>query len=150
MNKNKKPYSIPTYRLQLVQTGRIEAHTITKPQDILKSINSFIRSDREICVGLYLNSRKQVIAYQVISIGTTNANLVHPREVFKSAIMKNACGVILAHNHPSGIVDPSEADLDVTKRIMDAGKLIGIELLDHIIITPDGKVTSIIKGHLNN
>ena len=150
MNRNKKPYSIPTYRIQLVQTGSIKAHTITKPQDILKSINSFIRSDREICVGLYLNARNQVIAHHVISIGTTNANLVHPREVFKPAIIKNACGVIVAHNHPSGSVDPSDADLDVTSRLINAGRLLGIKLLDHIIITPDGKVLSIIRGHLNN
>jgi len=91
-----------------------------------------------------------VVAHHVISIGTTNANLVHPREVFKPAIIKNACGVIVAHNHPSGGTDPSEADLEVTKRLTDAGKLLGIELLDHIIITPDGKTHSIIKDRLYN
>jgi len=146
----KKVYSIPTYRLQLVKDGSIEAHTIAKPQDIFKSIKSFTRSDRELFVGLYLNARNQVVAHHVISIGTTNANLVHPREVFKPAIIKNACSVIVAHNHPSGGTDPSEADLEVTKRLTDAGQLLGIELLDHVIITPDGKTHSIIKDHLHN
>ena len=127
----------------MVKDGRIEVHTITKPQDILKSIKSFVRSDRELFVGLYLNARNQVIAHHVISIGTVNASLVHPREVFKPAIIKNANSVIIAHNHPSGGVEPSEADLEVSKRLKDAGKLLGIELLDHVIITPDGKASSI-------
>ena len=150
MNKKKKVYSIPTYRLQMVRDGSIEAHTITNCQDVLKSIKPFVRSDRELFIGLYLNARNQVIAHNVISIGTTNTSLVHPREVFKPAIIKNACGVIVAHNHPSGGADPSEADLEITKRLTDAGKILGIELLDHIIITPNGKSLSINRGYLNN
>ena len=142
----KKGNFIPTYRIQMVQDGHIKAQSISKPEQILKSIQSLALSDREVLVGLYLNSRNQVIAYHVISMGTLNANLAHPREVFKPAIIKNACSVIVAHNHPSNNADPSKADLDFTARLKIAGMILGIKLVDHIIITPDGKAYSIIKG----
>ena len=148
MNKNKKVYSIPTYRLQLVRNGWIEAHTITRPKDVIEAMKSFALADREYCIGLYLNSRNQVIAHHVISIGTANAAMVHPREVFKLAIMKNACSIIVAHNHPSGGTDPSDADLNITKRLVDAGKILGIEIKDHIIITPAGQTYSIKRTSL--
>lgn len=84
---------------------------------------------------LYLNARNQLIHKETISIGTLNANLVHPREVFKPAIEHLAASIIVAHNHPSGDCEPSAADLDLTERLIEAGKLLGIELVDHIIIT---------------
>ena len=149
MATGKKVYSIPTYRLQMVRDGSIKAHSITKAKDIIKAIKSFTHSDREFLIGLYLNSRNQVIAHHVISIGTANAALVHPREVFKLAILKNACSIIVAHNHPSGGIDPSDADLNMTKRLDAAGKILGIELIDHIIITPAGQTFSIKKGITN-
>lgn len=119
---------------------------ISKPEQILKSIESLALSDREVLVGLYLNSRNQVIAYHEISMGTLNEALAHPREVFKPAIIKNACSVIIAHNHPSNNEIPSQADLDITRRLKTAGMILGIKLVDHIIITPAGKAYSIIKG----
>jgi DNA repair protein RadC len=143
MTNPKKTYFIPTYRLELKRDGSIKAHTITSPKDIIEAIKSFTLSDRELLLGLYLNSRDQVIAHHVIHMGTVNASLVHPREVFKVAIMKNACSVIVAHNHPSGNVDPSNADLKMTQRLIEAGKILGIELRDHIIITPDRQTYSI-------
>jgi DNA repair protein RadC len=143
MNKEKKVFSIPTYRLQMVQEGSIEAHTITRPMDIIKAMKSFALSDREFFIGLYLNSRNQVIAHHIISIGTINSALVNPREVFKLAIIKNACSIIVAHNHPSGEAWPSKADLDMTRRLTDAGRILGIAVIDHIIVTPDGKTYSI-------
>jgi len=149
MAKGKKVYSIPTYRLQMVKEGSIHAHTITRPKDIIGAIKSFTLSDREFLIGLYLNSRNQVTAHHVISIGTANAAMVHPREVFKLAILNNACSIIVAHNHPSGGTDPSNADLNITKRLTDAGKILGIELKDHIIITPTGQTFSIKKGMTN-
>jgi len=149
MAKGKKVYSIPTYRLQMVRDGSIQAHTITRPKDIIGAMKSFTLSDREFLIGLYLNSRNQVTAHHVISIGTANAAMVHPREVFKLAIINNACSIIVAHNHPSGGTDPSDADLNITKRLTDAGKILGIELKDHIIITPTGQTFSIKKGMTN-
>jgi len=148
MAKGKKVHFIPTYRLQMVRDGSIRAHTITKAKDIIKAMKAFALSDRELFVSLYLNSRNQVIAHHVISIGTVNAAMVHPREVFKLAIIKNACSIIVAHNHPSGGIDPSDADLKITKRLTDAGKILGIELIDHIIITPAGQTFSIKRTSL--
>jgi len=146
MTKRKKQHIIPTYRLEMVKDGSIQAHTITEPEDVIRAMKSFALSDRESMIGLYLNSRNQIIACHVISVGTVNAAMVHPREVYKLAVIKNACSVIVAHNHPSGCRVPSAADLNVTKRLVDAGKILGIELKDHIIVTPTGRTNSIMKG----
>lgn len=92
-------------------------------------------SQKEQLTGLYLNSRYQVIKQEVISVGSVTANIVHPREVFLPAVESGAVAVIIAHNHPSGNSTPTMADLDVTEQLIGAGKLLGIELLDHLIIT---------------
>lgn len=84
--------------------------------------------------GLYLDSHFRLVHDEVISIGSVSANMVHPREVFRPAIDQGAAAVILAHNHPSGVVTPSEADVAVTKQLIEAGKILGINVLDHIII----------------
>lgn len=84
--------------------------------------------------GLYLDNHYQLIHDELISIGTLTSNVVHPREVFRPAIERSAAALILAHNHPSGIAKPSEADLAITAQIIDAGKVLGIGLLDHVII----------------
>jgi len=82
-----------------------------------------------------LDSRNNLIKDAIISVGTLNANLVHPREIFQEALKQNAASVILVHNHPSGDPEPSEDDLTITKRLTEAGKIMGIDVLDHIIIT---------------
>lgn len=84
--------------------------------------------------GLYLNSRYQVVHEELISVGSLTANIVHPREVFQPAIEHGAVAVIVAHNHPSGNLEPTEADLEVTSQLSAAGKILGIELLDHLVI----------------
>ena len=86
---------------------------------------------------LSLDSRNNLIKISNVSIGTINANLVHPREVFKEAIQSMAASIILVHNHPSGDPEPSEDDLGITKRLVEAGKIIGIDISDHIIIAQD-------------
>lgn len=88
--------------------------------------------------GLYLGSHYQVVYDEVISIGSLTSNVVHPREVFQPAISHGAVAVIIAHNHPSGSLAPSDADLEVTHQLIAAGKILGIDLLDHLIITADG------------
>lgn len=87
--------------------------------------------------GLYLNSHYKLIHDEVISIGTIDANIIHPREVFRPALEYGAVAVILAHNHPSGSPKASEADIQITKQIVEAGKIMGIKVLDHVIITKD-------------
>jgi len=93
---------------------------------------------REHLRGIYLDTHQRVIHDEVISIGTLNSNIVHPREVLKSAIEYNAAAFILVHNHPSGIATPSASDIEITNQIIQAGKIIGINLLDHVIVTKDG------------
>ncbi len=90
---------------------------------------------REHFMAIYLNARNEMIFKKPMFIGTLNANLVHPREIFAEALKQNAASVILAHNHPSGDPEPSEDDLTITKRLVEAGKIMGIDVLDHIIIT---------------
>jgi DNA repair protein RadC len=96
---------------------------------------------KEHFVGLYLNARHELIHKEIVSIGTVNASIVHPRDVFAPAIMHNAVAVIVAHNHPSGDATPSSEDRDVTHRLKEAGKLLGISVLEHIIITEYGYST---------
>lgn len=91
-------------------------------------------SDREKFIVLHLNVKNQVVSYEVVSIGSLSNSIVHPREVFKGAILANAAHVILLHNHPSGEPEPSEDDIEVTAKLMKAGKLLCIDVLDHIII----------------
>jgi DNA repair protein RadC len=110
--------------------------------DYLKDIGL---SQKEQLRGLYLNSRHEVIHDEVISVGSLTANIVHPREVFQPAVAYGAVGVIIAHNHPSGSLKPTAADIAVTQQLIEAGRALGIELLDHLIIT-DITFVSIMEG----
>lgn len=92
-------------------------------------------SQKEQLRGLYLNSRYQVIHDEIISVGSLTANIVHPREVYQPAIERGAVAIIIAHNHPSGRLDPTIPDISVTEQLIAAGDILGIELLDHLIIT---------------
>lgn len=91
---------------------------------------------QEYFVCLTLDGAHRLIAKRIITIGTLNASLVHPREVFADAITDRAASIIVAHNHPSGTLEPSEADTAVTQRLQEAGKLLGIEVVDHLVVTP--------------
>ena len=109
---------------------------IESPKDVFELLkNNLGDKKKEHFKILSLDSRNKLISIDNVSIGTINANLVHPREVFKTAIQHLAVSIIIVHNHPSGDPEPSEDDLEITKRIVEVGKLIGINILDHIIIT---------------
>ncbi len=107
-------------------------------EDVFAYAKDMADLPREHLRGIYLDTHNRVIHDEVISIGTINSNIVHPREVFKSAIDYNAAAFILVHNHPSGVATPSASDIEVTNQIIEAGRIIGINLLDHIIITKGG------------
>lgn len=92
---------------------------------------------REHFVALYLNARNQLVHKEIISIGTLNTSLAHPREVFKPAVDCLAASIIVAHNHPSGSLDPSSDDIEITKQLIHAGKILDISILNHIIVTKD-------------
>lgn len=108
---------------------------ISSPADVDELLRGKIaNSDRENFIAVLLNTKNEVIDTAIISVGTLSEALVHPREVFKPAIRASAASVILAHNHPSGRVDPSRQDREVTTRLSEASRILGIELLDHVII----------------
>jgi len=108
--------------------------TIRTAKDVYEYLYDMRNLPKEHLRGIYLNTHHRIIHDEVISIGTINGNLVHPREVFKPAIEHGAAAVILAHNHPSGIVTPSQADIEITKHIIEVGKIIGIPVVDHVVI----------------
>jgi len=91
--------------------------------------------------GLYLNSRYQVIYDEIISVGSLTSNIIHPREVFQPGIERGAVAIIIAHNHPSGSLEPTLADVEVTSQLVSAGRILGIDLIDHLIITTGGYVS---------
>lgn len=97
--------------------------------------------DREHVLGLYLDARHRLLAVRTISIGTLDASLVHPREVFRPAVGLQAAAVVVAHNHPSGCAQPSGDDLELTRRLARCGRLLGIELLDHVVVGDAGLVS---------
>lgn len=108
---------------------------ISGPEDVYGLLESRIANlDRENFVALLLNTKNEVLETPTISVGTLSASLVHPREVFKPAIRASAASVIVAHNHPSGKVEPSREDREVSRRLVQASEIIGIEVLDHVIV----------------
>jgi len=111
---------------------------LLSPQDIWDQLKDIRDNKKEHFVIFFLDARNQEIKREIISIGSLNANLVHPREVFEPAVRHLAAQVIIAHNHPAGDLDPSDHDIEITKRLSEAGEVLGIELVDHIIVTKNG------------
>ena len=123
--------------LKLVKESSLlyKKRSIDSPEDGYLFLKQFIQdADREHFIVICLDTKNQPTAINICHIGSLNASIVHPREVMKSAIMSNSASIIVGHNHPSGKVEPSREDIEVTKRLVEAGKIIGIELLDHIIV----------------
>jgi len=118
-----------------------KAEIYLKPREIWEELKDLRDHKKEHFVIFYLDSRNQEIKREIVSVGSLNANLVHPREVFEPAVRNLAAQIILAHNHPSGDPEPSEDDLEITKRLVESGKILGIEVIDHIIITKTGFIS---------
>ena len=108
---------------------------ISDAKDAVAQLSDMRDLKKEHFVVLYLNAKDQLVHKETISMGTLNANLVHPREVFEPALKYSAAQIIAAHNHPSGDPKPSEDDIEVTKRLTEAGKMMGIEVMDHVIVS---------------
>mgnify|MGYP005750853877 FL=1 len=126
-----------------------DRYIIRSPEDAANYVMEemrFLTQEHFVC--LYLNTKNQVIHQQTVFIGSLNASIVHPREVFKEAFRRSAASFICLHNHPSGDPGPSREDIEVTKRLNECGKLIGIELLDHLIIGDQKFVSLKEKGYL--
>ncbi|PHV69764.1 DNA repair protein RadC [Sporanaerobium hydrogeniformans] len=125
----------------MVKEGSVlySARRIQSTSDADELVRQFLDElDREAMIVVALNTKSEPTCLQVISIGSLSASIVHPREVFKVAILSNAYSILLAHNHPSGDTTPSQEDIKLTKRIKNASDIMGISLLDHLIIGSDG------------
>jgi len=115
---------------------------IRGPDDVVKVLGPKLPKElREHFVVLLLNARHECIGRETVSVGSLNSSIVHPREVFLPAVTHHAASVVLVHNHPSGDPEPSEEDLSITRRLVEAGQILGIEVLDHVIIAKRGVVS---------
>ena len=134
-----KQYSMTQLLLMVREEAqRLDIKRITSAQDVYSLLQDYSIKDREHFITITLDGRSKIIEKRVIHIGTLNQSLVHPREVFRPAILDNAAGVIISHNHPSGTLEASRADIQITQRLKEVAKLVGIELLDHVIISKEG------------
>ena len=124
-----------------------QAFLILSPKDVWEDLKDIRDNKKEHFVVLFLDARNQEMKREIISIGSLTANFVHPREVFEPAVRYLAAQIIIAHNHPSGIAEPSQADLAITRRLRDALGLVDIRLLDHFIVG-DGAVVSLAERGL--
>lgn len=124
--------------LKLAQTLTVPApptYKIRTPEDVYKLVEPefrYLKKEHFVC--LFLNSKNGVIAKELVSVGCLNASIVHPREVFRPAIKRSSASIVCVHNHPSGNPEPSHEDVEITKRLSEAGTIIGIDVLDHIVI----------------
>ena len=149
--QKEQPTKIDIVKIQMVRDGTLEydKKAIKGPQDLAELGQKFIQNaDREVFLLVCLNTRNHINCIHVVSIGTINTALVAPREVMKIAILSSAAAIACIHNHPSGNPDPSSDDIQITNRIAECGKLFGIGLIDHVIISGDGKYESFLEKGL--
>lgn len=139
---------IVRYEMRIVKVGSVRedvgnpAQIVTAPEHMIPIVHSFCNQEQECFVTVTLNCAGEVISARVNTVGLVNRALIDPREVFRGAIVDNAKSIIIAHNHPSGSLDPSPQDIAITTQIKQAGDVVGIQLLDHVIVTPSGAITS--------
>lgn len=132
--------------LKILQIRETLGDTIRSPDIIVDIMAEEAKADRECFWVIHLNTANRIIEKELVSMGTLNGSMVHPREVFKKAVINGALGIITVHNHPSGQIQPSKEDKILWERLEEAGKILGIKVLDHLIITPSGEYYSKTKG----
>ncbi|WP_312505956.1 JAB domain-containing protein [Lysinibacillus sp.] len=146
----------PAKRIQLVDvvlerkgSQLFAGRRVRSPEDAANIIRDFIRdSDREKFVVLGLSTKNEPTVLQVVHTGSINASIVHPRDVMKVLILANCASCVISHNHPSNDVTPSPEDIDVTERLVEAGKIIGIDVLDHLILGSDKFLSMKERGYI--
>lgn len=129
-------------RLRLIEVKEASGEAVNSPDIVAKIMEKEARADRECFWVLHLNNANRIIEKELVSIGTLNASPIHPREVFKKAILLGAKGIVTVHNHPSGNLHPSYEDKEIWIRLKKAGEILGIEVMDHIILAPSGSYFS--------
>ena len=132
--------SIETLRVSVVRERSPLTYRLAGPVDAAKTARELIGDDldREVFGILLVDARNRITAMHIVSMGTLNGSLVHPREVFKVAILGSAAAIILFHNHPSGDPAPSREDRELTRRLIEAGRILGIQVLDHVVLGDEG------------
>jgi DNA repair protein RadC len=119
----------------------------TAPRQVYETFSFLMQETKEHFMTLHLDGKNRIICMDLVSIGSLNQSIVHPREVFKTALLSNAAAVILVHQHPSGDPAPSSEDISITRRLKEAGEIMGIKVLDHIIVG-DGEYLSFVERGL--
>ena len=145
-----KVYEIQRIKQVIQEVEGGEQYIVRSPEDGAKIASQFIGDeDREVFFVMCLNTKNRVVAVHRCHVGSLNASIVTPREVFKSAILNNSASIIVSHQHPSQNVEPSREDIEVTRRLVEAGKILGIEVLDHLIVNANAEYCSLKeKGYI--
>ncbi|OEF98345.1 RadC family protein [Desulfuribacillus alkaliarsenatis] len=134
---------------RIARQKRSAIFIIKGPEDVADYMMDELRHlKQEVFVCIYLNTKNQVIGHERITMGSLNSSIVHPREIFKGALKRSSASLICVHNHPSGDPNPSREDIVVTKRLVEAGEILGIDVLDHIIIGDNTYYSLKEKGHM--
>ncbi|HEY9757672.1 MAG TPA: JAB domain-containing protein [Oculatellaceae cyanobacterium] len=131
-------YLVPEMKLALIREPGGKPLPVYTPDCLEKFVEPLKHYAEEHFVAFHLNVRNEVTGYHIVSHGTISASLVHPREVFKAALLSNAHAIIVAHNHPGGSVTASSEDVATTKQLIKAGDLLGVKVIDHIIVSSNG------------
>jgi DNA repair protein RadC len=135
MSERTKRIDIVTIQMVKEASLRYQYRKISNPDDVKSLVLQLLeKKDREYFGVICLDTKNQPTHIMTVSVGTLNSSIVHPREVFKSAILSNSASVILFHNHPSGNPEPSGTDMEITRRLIEAGTIIGINVIDHVIV----------------
>lgn len=147
--KGKKIVKVVSIQMVREKNLYYDNKRITSPEDAYRIMKDFIGSlDREVFVVACLNNKNEITNISIVHMGSLNQSLVHPREVFKTAILSNSASIICGHNHPSGDPTQSCEDIEVTKRLKEAGQILGIDVLDHIIVGDERYVSLKEKGYI--
>ena len=123
-------------------------NSITNSRDIYELFSYLSKETKEYFISIHLDTKNRIICIDTISVGSLTGSLVHPREVFKSVLLSSAASIAIVHNHPSGTPEPSRDDINITKRLKEAGDFLGIPVIDHIIIGNGCYISLIEKGYL--
>ncbi|MBN8194201.1 DNA repair protein RadC [Bacillus sp. NTK074B] len=145
-----KVYEVVSIKQVIKEVEATDTFVVRSPQDAAYVAAHFIGDDdREVLFVMCLNTKNRIVAVHRCHVGGLNASIVMPREVFKSAILNNSASIIVSHQHPSQDVTPSREDIDVTRRLVECGRILGIDVLDHVIVNASAEFYSMKeKGHL--
>ena len=152
-NKINYEKTLFTYKVVKESTGITYGNdSLNSPEKVVEFLEQYYEDyfseDKEAFSVLLLNTKNKVIGIKTVSVGTLDASIVHPREVFKTAILNSAKSIMIFHNHPSGDTTPSGEDINITKRLVESGNLLGIKVLDHIILGNNGNYLSMLEEDL--